>query len=245
MSTSPVHPNNSTMLPEENRVPRRGRNRAAIWGAILVFAGLSTLVSSLNWYLGVPGYIFALLFAAGGLAFGFWFVREPQGNWWAAIPAGALFGLSGTIMVSDYAPNRMAFLAGGIFLGALSLGFWAVYAVRRDMWWAIIPGGALLSLAATAALGDSALGNGRDNLVGATFMVGLGITFLVVALARPSGERSRWWAFIPAGILMVLGVAIGIDNTAWLESFNVVAALAMVTGGGFLLYKALGNRDAA
>jgi hypothetical protein len=39
-----------------------------------------------------------------------------------------------------------------LFLAALSLAFWAVYLTRREQWWAIIPGGALATLALVAAL---------------------------------------------------------------------------------------------
>ena len=245
MATAPLLPNNSDNQTHNTHIPRRGRNRAAIWGIILLVAGLSSLASALNWFVGVSGFIFALLFAAGGLAFGYMFLRDMQQSWWAAIPAGALFGLSGTIMVSEYAPNRIAFLGGAVFLGALSLGFWAIYAVRRDMWWAIIPGGVLFSLAATAALGESNFGTGRDEFVGGIFLFGMGLTFLLVALARVDDGRSRWWAFIPAGILMLLGVLIAFSVTAWLESFNLIAAAAMVVGGGFLLYKAFGKQGDA
>jgi hypothetical protein len=237
MSTTPLHPNSSNQYSTEQQESARKRNRAVVWGAILIVSGLLTLASSYNLFQGVAGFVFALLFAAGGLAFGYLLLTDHYRKWWAAIPMAALFALAGTIMVAEYAPGRMANLAGSGFLGMLGLGFLIVFAVRRDFWWALIPGGALFSLAVTAAIDESAIGSGSD-LAGGVFLLGLGLTFLVVALERSQGEGRRWWAYIPAAVLIVLGLLVALSATALLQSFNVLVALAMVVGGGFLLYKA-------
>lgn len=116
--------------------------------------------------------------------------------------------------------------------------------MRRDLWWALIPGGVLLSLAVTAALGDSGFGVGHDNPVGGVFIFSLGLTFLVVALAPPTHDRSRWWAYIPAALLTVLGALIFTSAKTYLQNFNVIVAIVMLFGGGYLLLKALNNRSA-
>ncbi len=243
MSTTPTLPNNADNQFHNTHIPRRGRNRAAVWGTILLVSGLLTLASATNLFGGVAPFVFALLFAAGGFAFGYLLLSDHKRYWWSAIPMFAFLGLAGTIMVSEYAPAAMAALAGPGFLAMLGLGFAVVFAVRRDFWWALIPGGALFSLAVTAAIDESAIG--RDNLSGGVFLLGLGLTFLLVALERSQGENRRWWAYIPAAVLIVLGLLVALSATAMLESFNVIVALAMVVGGGYLLYKALGDRNAA
>ena len=48
-----------------------------------------------------------------------------------------------------------------MFLGTIGLSFWVIYLTRRDFWWAVIPGGALMTLALVA--GARAHGTGRGN----------------------------------------------------------------------------------
>ncbi len=243
MTTAPLLPNDVNSRPER-RASRPGRSRPFIWGSILLVAGLLTLFSTLNLFSAVSGIVFALLFAAAALAFGYVFLRNSAGNWWAAVPAFALAGLSGSIMISEYAPERMTFLGGAVFLGALGLGFLAVYLARRDFWWAVIPAGAMLSLAVTAALDEGGFGRGNDDVSAGVFFFGLGLTFLVVARLRPRIDRSRQWAYIPAAILMLLGTFLFTSATTFLVYFNVIVAVVMVGAGAFLILKSRGERGA-
>ncbi|MCJ7735226.1 MAG: hypothetical protein MUP11_11830, partial [Anaerolineales bacterium] len=103
--------------------------------------------------------------------------------------------------------------SGMVFLGCIGLAFWLVYLRRREQWWAIIPGGVLVTLAFVA---------GFDKIMDFSdviFFLGLGATFALVALL-PNQTHNTKWAFIPAGILTVLGIALfapfqSIINIAW------------------------------
>ena len=67
---------------------------------------------------------------------------------------------------------------GFFFLGFLGLGFLAVYFSGRERWWAIIPGGVLLTLGFISVLNN--VYGGRET--GGFFFLGLGLTFLLVAV---------------------------------------------------------------
>jgi len=85
----------------------------------------------------------------------------------------------------------------------------------------------LFTLAAVSALEDT-LG---DESGGGVFFIGLALTFLLVALLVKPRE-SAWWAYIPAGVLFVLGVfLIGPLQTV----FNYIWPAALILAGGILL----------
>jgi hypothetical protein len=86
----------------------------------------------------------------------------------------------------------------------MGLGFWAVYFSQRARWWAIIPGGILITMGITSAL-TSAF---QVADTGGIFLMGLGITFLLVALLA----KMRW-AYIPAAVLLLIGFFIGAPFT--------------------------------
>jgi hypothetical protein len=90
---------------------------------------------------------------------------------------------------------------GSILLGGIALSFLLIYLVNRENWWAIIPGGVLLTLALIISLG-SFLGGFE---VGGLFFLGIGLTFALVAVI-PNPQGSMAWAWIPAGILTVMGL---------------------------------------
>ncbi len=236
--------NDTTVRPDSAPVggkPRR-TNQALLWGALLVVAGIITFIANLGLFSNVAEFIVAAAFGAGGLVFLYFFLRDTQGSWWAAIPSGALLSLAGTIMVAEYAPASTRFLSGAVFLGGLALGFLAVYVVRRDMWWALIPGGVLASLASMAAINDSGMRWGND-IGGGLLFLGMGVTFLLVALAPDEHGKGRWWAFIPAAILLVIGALVLASYTAALESMGFVWGALLVIGGGFLLWRSLSKQD--
>jgi hypothetical protein len=75
-----------------------------------------------------------------------------------------------------------------------------VYFSGRGRWWAIIPGGVLVTLGVTAVMSEL---YGAVNS-GGVFFVGLGLTFVLVAILA-----KMKWAFIPAAVLLLLGFLVG------------------------------------
>ena len=196
-------------------------------GALLIAAGILFLLQTFNIIPDAWGILWTAAFLVGSGIFFYVYVTDRQ-QWWALIPAMTLLGLAGTAIVESYLPG-ISNLGGALFLGGIGLSFWIIYFTNREFWWAIIPGGVLLTLAAVAGLEDYIDGDSG----GGVFFMGLAITFLLVALlAKP--RESFWWAYIPAGVLFVMGVFL----IGPLQSvFNYVWPVALILLGGILLFR--------
>ena len=74
-------------------------------------------------------------------------------------------------------PQEADDLGGLIFLGGIGLAFWLAYATdRADRWWALMPAGALTTLAVVSVVGDV----WSERYTASVFFLGLAITFLLV-----------------------------------------------------------------
>lgn len=228
-----------------NNAPVSGQPRRTnpyVVGLVMIAAGLLLFAQNLGWLDRVQGFIWGIAFAVGGLAFLYAFLTDITERWWAAIPAFALFGLSGSILLDQYASGRMSDLAGGVFLGSIGLGFLIIAMTRRDAWWALIPGGTLVTLGVVASLDEMSLAPGMDT--GGVLFVGLGVTFLLVALTGMGDDHKRWWAFIPAAVLFIMGTLILADAAEYLAMLNYLWPVALIVVGGWMLYKAINRRNA-
>lgn len=212
----------------------RSETRTLI-GLLLILSGGVFLVANLNFYpldniwplvLGLPALVFIYIFA-----------RDKQ-SWWAAIPGFTLLGLTGTVIADQIFRNSflgwegrvVTEASGSLFLAGIGLGFIAIYlrTARRE-WWAIIPGGVMLTLATVVIAAPFVY----SDVSGAIFMLGLGLTFgLVYLIPTPSG-RMRW-AIIPAGILVAIG-ALGILANTALSA--LVWPLILIGLGGYILLR--------
>jgi hypothetical protein len=116
----------------------------------------------------------------------------------------------------------------------IGLAFWIVYFTNREYWWAVIPGGTLVTLGLVA--GATSIWGGVE--LGGLFFVGLGLTFLLVAvLPTPQGQMK--WAYIPAVVLLAMGALIWLAATSLLQ---YLWPLALIAAGGYLLWRAYGKR---
>ena len=198
------------------------RWNARVWvGAGLVVFGLLMLVERFGFLRGVTSLFWGALFLAAGLFFLYRFVNNNLGEWWAAIPGFALLGIGLASLSSVFLSGWSGFL----FLGMLGLGFFVVYLSRRDFWWAIIPGGVLVTLAGISML-DEVFHVGDS---GGVFFLGLGLTFILVAVVA-----SLQWAWIPGLILLVMGALIG---TPFIGSMNLLWPAALIVGGLLLIFQ--------
>jgi len=202
-----------------------------IGGLLLVAGGLIYLLQNLglihwgNLVWGIAAGLAALVFI------GLVFVDHRQ--WWAIIPAFVLLAVA-ALFALDYFASPLSTQWGGlIFLGAIGLSFWMIYVLDRDKWWAIIPGGVLLTLAAVARLDQ-----GAYIQTGGIFFVGLGATFLLVAFA-PIPQGQMRWAFIPAAVLLVLGLLLFVGLQA---AINYIWPVALIIGGLLLMLRAFRRR---
>jgi hypothetical protein len=206
-----------------------------IIGILLIVLGILFFLQSLG-VLGVlADLIWSGLFAAAGLVFLYVFLTG-EGRWWAAIPGMALLGIGALIGMDTLLPRLADVLGGAVFLGALALAFWLIYFSHTEMWWAVIPGGVLLTLAGVTIIDQ--LPVGIDG--GALFMLGIGATFILLSFLRPEGKRLTW-ALIPGGILIVIGLSI------WAAAENLlvwVLPVGLLLAGLYLVIRSVTARPA-
>jgi hypothetical protein len=151
----------------------RQTNTSRLVGVVIVLFGVAILIQNMGLFGDGDNLVWSVLFGAGGLV-AMSVVMQSPSVW-----------------------------GGTIFLAGLGLGFWGVYLLQRHFWWAIIPGGTLLTLAAVTALGDRGLGH----VSGAALFLGLAATFGLVSVV-PSEGAPRRWGLLPAAVLAVMGLTL-------------------------------------
>jgi hypothetical protein len=204
-----------------------------IGGIFLIAAGILYLLQNLNVIEGGLGFLWAFLFVAGGAFFLYVFFGD-RANWWSLIPGIASLGLAVAILVGTLAPGIGEDWGVAIFMAGLALSFWAVYLVQREHWWAVIPGGVLLTLA--VVIGLSSILEGIETA--GAFFLGLGLTFALLALL-PSAEGRMKWAQIPAAALLVIGVIV-LATTA--DVLKYLWPVALILIGVYVIFRVLASR---
>jgi hypothetical protein len=180
-------------------------------GAALILAGIVILLNQIGILKGAAALVWAGILTIGAAICLFWFFGD-RSKWWAAIPGFSLAGLAAASLL----PNGSGW-DGLAFLGGIGLGFWAVYFSGRRRWWAIIPGGVLVTLGITSAMSEAY--SVVDS--GGVFFVGLGLTFVLVALLA-----EMKWTFIPAAVLLLLGILVGMPFVGVMEYIWIGVLLA-------------------
>jgi hypothetical protein len=171
--------------------------------------------------------LFGVLFAGVGVAFLSLLANSRQ-NWWAVIPGVVLISLGVLILLGAFAPGIADAIGGAVFLGGISLAFWLVFILTPKNWWAIIPAGVLLTLAAVTLIPENA---GIET--GGIFFLGLAVTFLALALIPVEGKRMSW-PLIPGGILFVMGILLLLTQT---DLINYIWPIALILVGLFMVIR--------
>ena len=198
------------------------------WGGLLILAGVLFLLDNLGLFT-IGDMIWAILLGLGGIAFLTVFITYRQ-NWWALIPGCTLVGVSITLFLDFFLPQVGSVASGLIILSSIGLAFLIIYLLNWENWWALIPAGVLFTLAVVAVLDEVY----PQMDTGSVFFVGLGLTFAALAiLPNPIGQMR--WAFIPAVILIVIGIVIA---AVQFPVLSVVFALALIVVGVFFLLRA-------
>lgn len=206
-------------------------------GLLLIAAGAVFLLQNLG-IIRLPdlGEFFLIaFFGLGALAFLSVYIMNRE-HWWALIPGAALGGIAAHLALDWLAPGIAAAWGGSLFLGALSLAFLLIYATDRQHWWALMPGGILLTIAIVASA-DRFLGGAAG---GVLFFLGLAATFGLVYLA-PTEHGRMSWALIPAGICLVLAF---LASAALSSLGNVLWPLGLILLGAYLLLRSRGGTKA-
>ncbi len=189
-----------------------------LWGLLLVAGGLLLLFQNLG-YLPLNNFFWAIIMGAAGLTFLFVVVNNRQ-NWWAIIPGLILTYLALLIVMDQVVPAFASNFGGGLFLGVIGLSFWLIFFLQPAYWWAIIPGGVMVTLGLVAV--SDRFFSGIET--GGLFFLGLGLTFAILALVQTPAGKMRW-PLIPAGILLLMGVVISLAATSILRFLWPVALI--------------------
>ena len=130
------------------------------WGSLLILAGVAFLLQNFGFF---PfGDIFWGLFIGFlGAAFLSIYLRERE-NWWAIIPGIILLATGLLILVGLILPESNLDWGGFIFLAGIGIAFFVVYLVRRENWWAVIPGGVMTTLAVVSLLDNMDMSAGEN-----------------------------------------------------------------------------------
>jgi len=199
-----------------------------VGGILLIAAGVIFLLDNLaivdlDWAM-----LMGPLFAVGGIVFILVFIFNPK-EWWALIPGFVLMGIGLIIFMGQTLATTTDRWAVAIFLGFLALAFIIIYITHRNQWWAIIPGGVLLTLAGITLPPE------ESTYTGVIFFMGMAMTFgLLYLLPKPEG-RLRW-ALFPAGILLTIGILVLLGAT---DVMDFVLPLVLLIVGGFFIVQAL------
>jgi hypothetical protein len=199
-----------------------------IWGGLLILAGVVFLLQNFG-FIGIISDLFwALLLGAAGVFFLTVFAQN-RAHWWALIPGFTLLSIAFLIVSSQLVPGFSDVWGGSLVLGGIGASFLVIYLLERRSWWALIPAGVMLTLAVIAGLGS--LLPGLES--GGILFLGMGATFALVALL-PNPQGQLKWAWIPAGILLFMGL---VFVAAAGNIVVYILPLALIIGGGYLILR--------
>jgi len=198
-----------------------------LWGLLLVLAGIIFLLNSMG-TIAIGDYQWAIILALGGLAFLSVFLADRQ-QWWALFPSFGLLIGGSVIFIENAFPGLSGEVSGSIAMGGIGLAFLLIFVTNFKNWWALIPAGVMLSLAAMLLLGFES---------GGVFLIGLGVTFGVLGFVPTEHGRMRW-AFIPAVVLILVGVFV---TLAAYELFDLLWPLGLIAAGLIIIYFVIRTR---
>jgi hypothetical protein len=201
-----------------------------VFGMALICVGVLFLLQSLGVLGAVAGLLWALLFAAGGAAFLLVFATTPA-RWWALIPGFTLLSLGALIGLQELFPALAGPWGGALFLGGIGLGFFAVDLADRTRWWALIPGGVMVTLALMVILSEY----WKGPELGWVLFLGLALTFGLVSFVPTPHGRMRW-ALFPAGVMLAMAL-LGMAFTG--QVLGIVWPVVLILAGLLLATRAM------
>lgn len=210
-----------------------------ILGIVLILAGAFLALEQFDL---IPGSardgFFGVLLAIAAIALLSLFLAD-RSRWWAVMVGCFVSGLALVSLLGTFLPEVSENLGGPIFLGFMGLGFLSVFTLNREMWWALIPGGVMFSLAAVAYF-ESLPGNLPFDPAGLLF-IGLGITFIVLSTVKVGNLRLGWGVY-PGIPLLLFGLMLALGSEAL---WSYIGPLMLIAGGAWLLYSSLRNKSGA
>lgn len=206
-----------------------------IAGILLIIAGALLLLQSMDILSGTVGdIVWMVIFGFGGIAFTALYFRRK--HWWPIIPGLTLLGLTAISLMETFLPDAADTYGGMVVLGSFGLSFVLVYFRDKINWWALIPGGVLITLSFITLQDEFQMLN-IDS--GAVFFLGLGLTFMLLFFIRTPYGRLKWAAY-PGVILLLMGVFLSFSDNP--EVLNALGPVMIVLAGVFILFRSLRKR---
>jgi hypothetical protein len=153
-------------------------------------------------------------------------------HWWALVPASVL-GLIGLALLIDAVISEASWAPALIVFG-IALPFYAIYILRRDQWWALLPAAILTGagLATIIATGDISQDK-AERYAGAVVLASVALVFAFLWWRRKVYQTS--WAGAPSLVLAVGALAVLFVGL----SQAVFWSLALIALGGWILFRNL------
>jgi hypothetical protein len=186
--------------------------QGVIWGGLLVVFGVIGLLDSL---FDLSLWLWVAAMGVMGLGVLAIYFSDPS-EWWPLIPAYILVVLAAFIASIEL--NILGdSLIGSVILILVAIPFIVVYFRDPSQWWPLIPSYVLLIIALMIGLLEF---NILEDAWVATFVLGaIGLPFLVVYLQ----DREKWWALIPAYVMFVIGLMVGLIDVGVLRDTIIPA----------------------
>lgn len=198
------------------------------WGVLLVLLGIFVLLSNLD-VVRIPVSAMWLIFAVIGIVFTYTFISDSRQAWWAIIPGLVFLGLAAIIGFDGNAVIAGVDFTPVLILGSIGLAFLLIFLVRRDFWWALIPAGTLLSIAAITVIPQF----GSGEFGAAVMFLGFAATFGILALIPTASGRMRWPLFPAAALLLVSLIII----TATTDLLRFVWPVLLILAGLYIFFR--------
>jgi len=195
-------------------------------GIGLLVIGVLILIENLNILQGNPGIIIsAFVYGALSIYFFTQYFRYKS-QWWLLLGV-FLFGFaSGKIVVLFPSIESYSSLFSIL---SLAIGFFLIYILDRQNWWALIPGSIIASLGVIQLL---EITNNATSTNGIIFL-GLGAAFLLMFLVPIKSGRMNW-PLIPAVILLATGLVRSFEKSDSLAA--LLGPILLIAGGGLVLF---------
>jgi hypothetical protein len=198
------------------------------WGVLLIAGGIIFLLENLG-FMEIGEAFWGVLFGVAAMGFLSVYLSNRE-NWWALIPGMVLLSIGVLLILNALFPGDTGDFGGVIVVGGIGLAFLFIYLTNRDQWWAIIPAGVMLSLSIALLLSEVISGFEFTGI----FFLGMGLTFAVVAVL-PTQHGQMKWAYIPAGILIFMGLLFSMNISRF---FDYLLPVALILAGIFLVFRA-------
>ncbi len=193
------------------------------WGWLFpagVFGGLAVTTGLALAGIDHPA-IAAPLFVGLLIPFTAAYLTARSRNWWALIPGGVMLFLAIVTLLAESSGEWV----GSLFLFMVALSFFIVYLNNRARTWALL-GAYIIAILGIAPPMASAGEGGA--YYGAVFLLAVALPFLYVYLRA----SDKWWAMIPACVLIALSVITAAAIAGWISDATSGGYAGAVLMGG-------------